>query len=62
MRAYGRKNCGGILTPDFGDYLRYKVYRPGFSKPWRQLLREATGENLKPVYFQQEMQELSTRL
>ena len=38
-------------NPGFSTLLKEKIMRPGNSKPWLQIIREATGEDLNPEYF-----------
>lgn len=44
-----------ILSKAFGDLLREKCYQPGSSVPWRELLRDITGEELNPQYLVEEL-------
>jgi len=40
---------------DVGDYFKEKVFRPGASLPWPELVRHATGEPLTARYFAAEV-------
>jgi peptidyl-dipeptidase A len=41
----------GVRGPEVGAYLRERVFAPGASLDWNQLLEHATGEELNPRYF-----------
>lgn len=44
-----------LLSKAFGDFLREKCYAPGNSVPWRQLLKDITGEDVNPQYLVDEL-------
>lgn len=53
---YLRRTQGSIIdNPATGRFLIENYYRPGDSKPWGELIREATGEELNPQYFVDEL-------
>jgi hypothetical protein len=58
IRAYWLKNGGTLLSREFGAWIRETCWEPGFSKPWRELLRDATGEDFNPRYFLDELEEM----
>jgi Zn-dependent M32 family carboxypeptidase len=37
--------------PEAGQYLREKVFYPGASLPWSEMIRKATGEELTAKYY-----------
>lgn len=41
---------------EIGEYLRTKIYAPGKSLRWDDLLKNATGETLNPKYFVEDSQ------
>jgi peptidyl-dipeptidase A len=41
----------GVERAELGRYLREKIFKPGKSLRWDQLLIQATGESLNPKYF-----------
>ena len=41
----------GVDRAELGRYLREKIFKPGKSVRWDQLLIQATGESLNPRYF-----------
>ena len=41
----------GVGRPELGHYLKEKIFEPGKSLRWDQLLIQATGESLNPQYF-----------
>jgi peptidyl-dipeptidase A len=40
--------------PEVGDFLKRKIFQPGASLRWDELLKFATGENLTAAYFARE--------
>lgn len=50
-----------ILSEGFGDFLRKRCYAPGNSVPWRELLKDATGEDFNLQYFFDELEEMKRR-
>lgn len=42
---------GPLATPEVGQYLIEKVYRPGASYRWDELIAHATGEELQPDHW-----------
>lgn len=59
---YGKTHFKDILSPEFGTFLREMCYKPGRSKPWQQLLKEATGEPVNSKYYLQDMWEAMRQL
>jgi peptidyl-dipeptidase A len=45
------KHIDFIGHPELGAYLKQKIFAPGASLRWDQLLIQATGETLNPKYF-----------
>jgi len=41
----------GVGRAELGHYLKEKIFKPGNSLRWDQLLIQATGESLNPKYF-----------
>jgi peptidyl-dipeptidase A len=41
----------GVERAELGRYLKEKIFKPGKSMRWDQLLIHATGETLNPKYF-----------
>jgi len=41
----------GVGRAELGHYLKEKIFKPGLSLRWDQLLIQATGESLNPKYF-----------
>ena len=48
-KAWSRVDYTG--KPELGRYLKEKIFQPGKSLRWDELLRQATGESLNPKYF-----------
>ena len=46
-----------IGQPELGRYLKEKIFKPGKSLRWDQLLIQATGESLNPKYFAEQFVE-----
>jgi peptidyl-dipeptidase A len=47
-----RRDVGGLVDrPEAGAWLRERVFRPGGSKRWDQLIEDATGEPLTARHF-----------
>ena len=44
----------GVNRAELGRYLREKIFKPGKSLRWDQLLIQATGETLNPKYFSEQ--------
>lgn len=42
--------------PEFGQYLKDKVFKPASKYPWPKFVTKATGEPLTPKYFAAELQ------
>lgn len=61
LREYWKKAGGTLLSPEFGEWLRKTCWEPGFSIPWRELLKDATGEYLNPKYFFNELEDMKKR-
>jgi peptidyl-dipeptidase A len=40
--------------PEIGDYLKQKIFKPGTSLQWNDLMKHATGEGLTAKYFAEE--------
>ncbi len=55
--AYGKRHFTDILSKEFGEFLRETCYKPGRRKPWMELLKDATGEDLNPTYYIHDIQE-----
>jgi peptidyl-dipeptidase A len=56
LQATLRSRFGGIIgRPDAGAYLREKVFAPGMSLRWDELLAQATGESLNVSYLAAEL-------
>jgi peptidyl-dipeptidase A len=34
-----------------GEFLVEKIFKPGARYPWNEMLKRATGEELRPEYF-----------
>lgn len=58
LRAYWLKVGGTLLSREFGEWVRKTCWEPGFSKPWRELLKNATGEDLNPQHFFDELEKM----
>jgi peptidyl-dipeptidase A len=47
-----REHAGGFVgRPQAGAFLAGRVFAPGASRPWRDLVAEATGHQLGPAAF-----------
>jgi peptidyl-dipeptidase A len=44
----------GVGRAELGHYLKEKIFKPGNSLRWDQLLIQATGESLNPKYFSEQ--------
>lgn len=40
-----------VNQKEVGDYFREKVFAPGTTYPWNEMIKQATGEYLSPRYF-----------
>ena len=40
-----------VGNPRVGEFLDRTIFKPGAAKPWNERLAEATGENLTPKFF-----------
>ncbi|MBN1866767.1 M2 family metallopeptidase [Candidatus Sumerlaeota bacterium] len=50
-----------VANPKAGEFLRERLFRPGSSKPWNARLAEATGEELNPRFFLEDLRERQRR-
>jgi peptidyl-dipeptidase A len=52
LAALRRETDGSIIgNPKVGQFFRERVFAPGAGLPWNARLREATGEELNPRYY-----------
>ena len=51
LDATGVTETGYVNEKRMGEYLREKVFKPGSSVHWNELLVDATGEKLNPQYL-----------
>ncbi|MBU2636506.1 MAG: M2 family metallopeptidase [Bacteroidetes bacterium] len=54
IRPKGRTEISFAAKPDIGKFLKEKIFVPGSSYYWNDLLKNATGEGLTPKYFVEE--------
>jgi len=54
IRLKGRTEISFATKPDIGKFLKEKIFVPGSSYYWNDLLKNATGEGLTPKYFVEE--------
>ncbi len=58
VRSVAKQNAFTEISfadkPEIGDYLKQKIFMPGASYHWNDLLRRATGEGLTAKYFAEE--------
>ena len=45
------QNPGYVKQPEIGLYFKQKVFKSGSRYHWNEMIRQATGEPLKPKYF-----------
>lgn len=41
-------------NPEIGKFLMEKVFKPGKETYWNDMIKNATGENLNPIYYKQQ--------
>jgi peptidyl-dipeptidase A len=51
LKLESDQNPGYVKQPEIGRYFKQKVFKPGSRYHWNEMIRQATGEPLKPKYF-----------